>query len=142
MDNLYRRGRHATALLKTITTTKIKTCISYNNAYNKILFPRKFFRKFDTVLSSIDTSPINTDQSLNSLWEGYTACIADARADGCLREGRAMWTSALNVLALVFETAAEDMITYFTEVNGEFRVFTNSIQDYVTLVFLSLKDTK
>ncbi|XP_073954372.1 uncharacterized protein [Choristoneura fumiferana] len=79
---------------------------------------RNFFAKLDIVLNSITTSENLDGLSLNSLWESYLKCSkATYIEDECKVISRSAWKNSLRFLSVLALNMAEDLYTYFYEIN-------------------------
>lgn len=105
-----------------------------NNVSNKINYYlcnsltnifRNFFSKLDAVLNAVNVSA-EAGQSTNILWEEFIKCSNATLIDAaCRRAGRAAWKYSLESLAVMLDNLADDLMTYFREVNGELVLFDN-----------------
>lgn len=93
-----------------ITSTTSKLIMQF-------FFDRKFFTKVDIVFNAINDSSIPSDVPMNNLWERYSKCIVNMD-DDCRLLGRKAWKHFFGSLSIILENIATDLLTYFTEVNG------------------------
>nr|XP_037871414.1 uncharacterized protein LOC101740576 isoform X2 [Bombyx mori] len=79
---------------------------------------RKFFNKLDTVLNSINTSSVDRLVPLNVILEDYIKCSNNRIIDAsCKDTGRTAWMYTIRTLSVIFSNIADDLLTYFKEVN-------------------------
>ncbi|XP_026490160.2 ATP-binding cassette sub-family A member 13 [Vanessa tameamea] len=92
---------------------------AFNNT-DRVEILRKFFTKLDTVLNSINTSSVQINVPLNTLWKNYLNCTSKEYIDDdCQMIARAAWKYTLQFLAVAGGNMTDDLLTYFTESNEQ-----------------------
>ncbi|XP_050355241.1 uncharacterized protein LOC126776662 [Nymphalis io] len=92
---------------------------AFNNT-NRVEILRKFFTKVDTVLNSIDTSSVQENVPLNTLWRQYLNCTSkESLDDDCKLITRATWKYTLKFLSVAGGNMTEDLLTYLSESNEQ-----------------------
>lgn len=83
-------------------------------------FSRSFFNKTDIVLNSVHTSQGLDFVPLNALWLSYLNCSWEENLeDECEELTRASWKNLIKFSSVIFNAIVEDLLKYFTEINGK-----------------------
>ncbi|XP_038218742.1 uncharacterized protein LOC119837297 [Zerene cesonia] len=88
------------------------------NTSDRDVILRKCFTKIDTVLDSINTSSVQENLPLYTLWLNYLNCSDQVYLDPQCREvGRAAGKHMFKLLSMAVGNFSEDVVTYLSEVN-------------------------
>ncbi|XP_045504908.1 uncharacterized protein LOC123701462 [Colias croceus] len=88
------------------------------NTTDRDVILRKCFTKIDTVLNSINTSTVQENLPLYTLWLNYLNCSDQVYIDNQCRDvGRAAGKHMFKLLSMAIGNFSEDVATYLSEVN-------------------------